>query len=112
MVLIMSFSEITPTVQKRILKAFIDLAILRALTSQIMTGYGINGFFSQKLGITASPSMVYASLSAMERKGWIKCVRNRNGRAYGLTDKGKEIIDKMPNISKDIQAFVRILLSS
>lgn len=112
MVLIVIFSEINPTVQKRTLKAFIDLAILRALTRQTMTGYGINGFFTQKLGLTASPSMIYVSLSAMERQGWIKCARNRNGRAYGLTDKGKKIIDKMPNIAEDIQTFVRILLRS
>lgn len=112
MVLIVIFSEINPTVQRRTLKAFIDLAILRVLTRQAMTGYGINGFFTQKLGITAGPSMIYASLSAMERKGWIRCVKNRNGRAYGLTDKGQEVIDKMPDIAKDIQAFVRILLIS
>ena len=96
----MTFSEIEPTVQKRTLKAFIDLAILRALTTQAMTGHGINGFFTQKLGVTASPSMIYACLSAMERKGWIKCVRNRNGRAYSPTEQGREIVKNLPNIAE------------
>lgn len=102
--------EIKPTVQKRILEATIDLAILKALASQAMTGYGISGYFSRKFGITVSPSMVYNNLASMERKGWIRCVRNRNGRAYSLAQQGQAIATNMPAIAEEIHCFTRILL--
>jgi DNA-binding PadR family transcriptional regulator len=77
-----------------------------------MTGYGINGFFAEKLGITASPSMIYACLSGVERKGWIKCIRNRNGRTYSLTEKGQEIVNNLPAIAEQIHLSVRTLLKT
>jgi len=80
-----------PTVQKRIFKAFSDLAILVALRDQAMTGYGINNYFMKRVGDVASPSTVYSSLASLERRGWIKCVRDRSGRAYGLTEAGIKI---------------------
>jgi DNA-binding PadR family transcriptional regulator len=102
--------ELKPTVQERILKAFLDLAILVALTNKAMTGYGLNGHFVKKVGITVSPSMIYSNLAAMERKAWIKCVRNRNGRAYSLTDKGQQIADNMPAIAEEICNSIKTLL--
>ena len=102
--------EIKPTVQERILKATIDLAILRALDIQAMTGYGILRYFSKKIRITVSNTMVYNSLTTMERKGWIKCVRNRRGRAYGPTDRGREVLNKLPKISEELQRHMRLLL--
>jgi DNA-binding PadR family transcriptional regulator len=102
--------EIKPTVEERILKATIDLAILKALTSQAMTGYATVGYFTKKIGITATTTMVYNSLTSMERKGWIKCVSNRRGRSYSLTEQGREIVTKLPSISEEIQRFTRILL--
>jgi len=102
-------SELKPTIQKRSLKAFIDLAILCALTNQPMTGYGINVLFMKRFGIMVSPSMIYTSLAFMERKGWIKCVSNRKGRAYSLTDKGQEIPDNIDGIAEEIRHFTKSL---
>ena len=104
--------ELKPTLQRRSLKAFLDLAILCALTNQPITAYGINILFMNKLGIMVSPSMIYANLSAMERKGWIKCVRNRTGRAYSLTEQGKEIADNMNSISEESCHIIKIMLKT
>lgn len=98
--------------QKRILEAFLDLIILRALANQAMTGYGVNGFFMKNFGIMASPSTVYSNLAAMERKGWIKCVRNRNGRVYDLTRQGQEIVDNLPSIAAEIHALIKTMLGN
>jgi DNA-binding PadR family transcriptional regulator len=108
MVLILR-SELKPTIQKRSLKAFIDLAILCALTNQPMTGYGINVLFMNRFGIMVSPSMIYVTLVSLERKGWIKCVRNRNGRVYSLTDRGQEIADNLKDIAEEIRSFTTTL---
>jgi DNA-binding PadR family transcriptional regulator len=104
--------EIKPTVQKRILEAFIDIAILRALRDQALTGYGINGFFMKNFGATVSPSAVYTNLTAMERKGWIKCVRNSRGRAYDLTQQGQKIVDNMSSIAAETHAFTKKVLGN
>lgn len=97
--------ELKPTIQKRSLKAFLDLAILCALTNEPLTGYGINALFMSTFGFMVSPSMIYANLFTMERKGWIKCVRNKAGRIYILTDQGKEIADNINGITEQIRSF-------
>ena len=49
--------------------------------------------------------MIYASLSSMERKGLIECVRNRAGRAYVLTEQGKEIAENINGLTDQIRTF-------
>ncbi len=102
--------EEKPTVQKRIFIAFSDLAILVALKNRVMTGYGINNYFMKRVGDEASPSTVYSSLASLERKGWIKCVRNRSGRAYCLTEEGRKISDNMDHTVEEIKRFIDKLL--
>jgi DNA-binding PadR family transcriptional regulator len=104
--------ELKSTLQERSLKAFLDLAILCALTEYPMTGYEINRLFLKKHRIFIGPSTIYSKLSSMERKGWIKCVRNRAGRVCSLTEKGRQIAADMAGIAKEIQFFIRTMLKS
>lgn len=101
-----------PAVQRRVFKAFADLAILAALKDQAMTGYGINNYFMKKVGDEANPSTVYACLSLLERKGWIKRVRSRRGRAYGLTEEGAKIANNMPDTLEEAKRFMDKLLKT
>ena len=102
--------KLQPSVQERSLKAFLDLAILCALVDKAMTGYEINRFLTKKFGIIIGPNTIYSKLTSIERKGWTKSVQNRAGRAYSLTEKGKEITDNMNDISEEIQLFVKTML--
>jgi len=95
---------------KRIFIAISDLAILVALNNQTMTAYEVNKYLTKRVGEDASPSTVYSAIAAMERKAWIRCVRNKRGRAYCLTDEGKKIIGDMDNIVQEINRFVSKLL--
>jgi DNA-binding PadR family transcriptional regulator len=106
-----NLKEEETTVHKRIFIAFSDLAVLIALKNQTLTGYGVNKYFLKKVGYTASPSTVYTTLVAIERKDWIKCVRNKSGRAYNLTDEGRKIVDNMDNIVRENKRFIDKLLS-
>ena len=99
-----------PTVQKRIFKSFSDLAILVALKKQPFTGYGINNFFMKKVGDIASPSTIYSSLSSLERKRLIECVRDRSGRLYALTEEGRKIAEDMLRTLEEINRFLDRLL--
>ena len=102
--------ELKPIVQERSLKAFLDLAILCALTEQPITGYEINRLFLKKYRIFVAPSTVYAKLASIERKGWIECVNNCPGKVYGLTERGRRITLKMTDITREIHSFIRIML--
>jgi len=102
--------ELESTVQERSLKAFLDLAILCALTEHPMTGYEINHLFLKKHQIFVSPSTIYSKLASIERKGLIECVKNGAGRVYGLTAKGRSIVANMPDINREIQSFLKNML--
>ena len=66
----------------------------------------------KRVGDEASPSTVYSSLALLERKGWIKCVRNRSGRAYDLTREGREIACNMDNTVEETKRFIDKLLKT
>lgn len=100
------------SIQRRIFISFSDLAILVALKNQSLTGYGINNYFLKKVGDAASPSTVYSSLAALERKGWIECIAERRGRVYSLTTSGRQVVDKMDATAEDIKLFMDKLLKS
>jgi len=100
-----------PTVHKRIFIAFSDLAIIVALKNQSITGYGINKYLMRKIGDTASPSTIYSTLATIERKSLIKCVRNKGGRAYSLTDAGTKIVDSISKIVEESKRFIDKLLT-
>ena len=104
--------ELKPTMQERSLKAFLDLAILCALTDHPMTGYEINRLFLKKHRIFIDPSTIYSKLATMEREAWIKCVRNRAGRVCGLTEKGRKITADATGITREIQYFIKTILKS
>ena len=103
--------ELKPTLQERSLRAFLDLAILCVLAEHPMTGYEINRIFLKKHRIYVGPSTIYSKLASIERKGWIECVKNGAGRVYGLTEQGKNMAANMPNMTREIQSFMRILLN-
>ncbi|MBN1357696.1 PadR family transcriptional regulator [Candidatus Bathyarchaeota archaeon] len=102
--------ELKPTVQERSLKAFLDLAILCALTEHPMTGYEINRLFLKKHRVFVSHSTIYSKLTSLERKSWIECVKNSTGRVYGLTEKGKEAVADMADITREIQTALKLIL--
>jgi DNA-binding PadR family transcriptional regulator len=104
--------ELKPSIKERILKAFMDLIILRALKKQPMTAYEINHHFLKEFGTQASPSTIYRTLTAMERNRWIKCVRNRHGKAYAPTEKGQETLNKITSITAEIQTSIKTLLGT
>jgi DNA-binding PadR family transcriptional regulator len=94
--------ELKPTVQERTLKAFLDLAILCALTEHPMTGYEINRLFLKKNRAFVSPGTIYSKLASMERKSWIKRAKDGTGKVYELTETGRRITAKMEDTTREI----------
>jgi hypothetical protein len=102
--------DLRPTIRERLLKAFLDLAVLCVLMNRPTTCYEINKFFIKEYSIMQAPSTIYSTLNSMEKKGWVKCVQSKHGRIYSLTEQGRKIIKDMPNKVTEINKFVPILL--
>ena len=101
-----------PNVKEKCIKAFLDLAILWRLRSNPMTGYAITTFLVRELGTPISVGKVYNILYSMELNGLIKCVWNKPGRVYSLTERGRKIAENNPETAKEIEAFLETLLYS
>ena len=98
------------SIQERILRAFLDLVILRMLLHQSMTAYEIDNAILKKFGVKRSPNVVYTRLATMERKGLISCAHSKHGRVYSITDKGRKRAGNIPSIVEEIQRSAPILL--
>jgi DNA-binding PadR family transcriptional regulator len=97
-------------VREKILKAFLDMAILARLEDKPVNGYKITVFFLKKFGTTISTSAVYSTLYAMERNGLVKGRYSKRSRVYELTEKGKETLEDTRNSLEELQAFIKTLL--
>jgi DNA-binding PadR family transcriptional regulator len=102
--------KLKPSIKERSIKAFLDLAIIYALTNESMTGYEINIYFVEKFKILVGPSIIYSKLLIMERKGWIKSTQNRTARRYTLTNQGQEIAKNLNNLAQEIQEYTKLFL--
>lgn len=98
--------------KERILKAFLDLEILRLLADQPVTAYQLGNIIVKEFGIIIAPNTVYNKVHAMETDGWVKRFRNRTGKAFTLTEQGQEIVSNLPAISDQVQQTVRSMLKS
>lgn len=98
------------SIQERILRAFLDLVILRMLLHQPMTAYEIDNALLKKFGVKRSPNVVYTRLATMELKGLISCARANHGRIYSITDKGRKTAGTIPSMVEEIQKSAPILL--
>lgn len=103
--------ELEPDIKEKSVKAFLDLAILCRLSYKPLSGYQITCILIRETGIPISPSVIYHALYSMEINGLIKCLRKKPGRYYIPTERGKDTIETMGETQKEIQVFLRILLS-
>jgi DNA-binding PadR family transcriptional regulator len=98
--------------RERIVRAFLDVAILARLEGEPLNGYDLTNFFIKKFGAVISTSTVYSTLYSMERNGLINGRYDRRSRVYELTEKGKKKLEHIRNMLYQIQALVKKLLAS
>jgi DNA-binding PadR family transcriptional regulator len=103
--------EALKELHKRILKAFMDMAILaKMIEGNPVSGYDITAFFHRKFGTLVSSGTVYSVLYSMERDGLVEGVWNQRKRVYRLTEKGEKTIKNVLGSVGEIQSFIKILL--
>jgi DNA-binding PadR family transcriptional regulator len=95
---------------KRMMRGFMDLAILCRLEQRPMTGYRISVILVHEFGVNISPDTIYHAIYKLERKGLIKCIREKPGRVYTLTQRGKEITQTITYSINESQKIIKQLL--
>jgi DNA-binding PadR family transcriptional regulator len=98
---------------KRLVRALLDTLILMELRNRPMSANEVFFFLHEKFDVWISAGTVYSCMYSMERDGLIKGTlvsKNRRGRIYTLTDKGKETINAVLNANKQIQHWILSVL--
>ena len=96
--------------RERILRSFLDIAILARLEDKPVNGYGLTVVFMKDFGVIMSTSTVYSTLYSMERNGLIKCKHSWRGKVYELTEKGKKTLKDSRNKLVETQSFIKNLI--
>ncbi len=97
---------------KRILKAFMDVAILMKMMKEApLSGYDVISYFHSRFGFYVSPGSVYSSIYQMEREGLIESQRSSRKRVYTITEKGREMVNEARNAMNETNSFFKMLLS-
>ena len=96
---------------RRLIRSFLDVIILRALTSRPMSGVDFIVFISKRFDTVISPGTVYSTLYSMERQGLIEGGQLERKRVYTLTPKGKETINTVSKTKEKILSALANALS-
>jgi len=104
--------KLEPSVQERILRAFLDIVILRMLVQQQMTAYEIDNAILKKFGGKRSPNVIYTKLASLERENLVKCSKSKFGRVYSITEDGKRLAKDTPNLVIEIQSLIPLILET
>ena len=102
--------EILEEMHKRIVKSFLDLAIMtKLMEGKPLSGYDLLTFFQRKFDIILSPGTVYSALYYMERDQLANSVGTKRKRVYTLTEKGEKTIKSILNRVEEFQGFFKEL---
>jgi len=97
-------------VREKVLRAFLTEVILGLLSHHHATGYEIVDSIAKEFGIRIGPNVIYTKLASMERSKLIACLQHSRKRTYSLTEKGRKMLEAMPETINEIQRSVLLLL--
>jgi DNA-binding PadR family transcriptional regulator len=94
----MSLTEISPLraikdIEDQIIKKLLDIIVLKALSKQPLSGYGIITLVHREYGVLLGAGMVYNLLRSLKKRHIIKAQRIKRARCYVLDKKGGEILE-------------------
>lgn len=98
--------------KQKILKAFLDIAILNEMTH--MTAVSIPGTiesFVKKHAIYISSGTVYPIFERLEKQGYVIKLPNRITRLYSITTEGKNMLENVQENIGELQYFLHELIS-
>ena len=104
-------TQMAEELRRRVIKNFMDLIVLAELKNSPLSGYDIIHLVHKRHDILVSSGTIYSLLYSMERNGLIKGVQNERKRVYTLTEKAEQNITVITKANKEMQSFLRNVLS-
>jgi len=105
--------EISKEMHERIVKGFLDMAIMAKLMyDNPVSGYDVLRFVHKKFGTLLSSGTVYSVLYSMERDGLIRGIQSKKKRVYKLTDKGEKAIKTALSLIEEMQNTFKLLIGN
>jgi len=90
---------------QRITRNLLDIQLLRLINMEPMWGYKIKKQIETQYGVRLRHGALYPLLNKLEREGFLKSKKQRQGgrtrRTYVITEKGKSYIETYHNILKE-----------
>jgi DNA-binding PadR family transcriptional regulator len=80
-------------IEDQIIKKHLYFIILKALSKEPMSGYGIIVFVHREYGVLLGAGMVYNLLHSLEKRHIIKSKPVKRAKCYVLDKKGEEILE-------------------
>jgi DNA-binding PadR family transcriptional regulator len=99
----LNMSKLEPTIEERLVRAFLDVLILQTISRKPMTGYELDNYILKKLKLDIGPNVIYTKLSSLERQNLITCTSYGRGRIYMLTKSGASMVGELGHIVEEIQ---------
>jgi DNA-binding PadR family transcriptional regulator len=99
--------------KSKILKTFLDIAILNEMTQ--MSAVSVPAtieFFVKKYFIYITPGTVYPVFNRLERQGYIVKLPNRLTRLYSITIDGKNMLENVQQNIDELQFFLLELVKT
>jgi len=101
-------TEVTRTLERRVLTDFMDLLILSIMynSSSSIGGYDVIRYLHKHFHFLPSPGTVYSNIYALEREGLIEVKTMRRRRTYTLTEKGRKYFQKILSCKSHIEKIL------
>jgi len=97
--------------RERLVKSFMHVIVLEELGKGNPLGAGdIRALIYKRFHILIAPGTIYSLLYSMERNGSIEGMMTEKKRVYRLTEKGKEKLENISEISDKILSFIKSIL--
>jgi DNA-binding PadR family transcriptional regulator len=96
------------------IKGHLKIIVLKLLYKEDLTGYGLINQIKQKTGFwKPSPGSMYPLMNELHEKGLVGVKKVRNQKVYSITNKGKEVFDRLKSerekAIENIKQHIRIL---
>jgi len=97
----------------KILKAFLDIAILNEMTRRsAMSAPSIIEFFVKKYVVCVSPGTLYPLFERLEKQGYIARLPNRLTRLYSITTAGRNMLQNIQQNVNELEYFLLELVKT
>lgn len=97
--------------RERIFREFLDVIILRELENDhALCGNEIRTLIHKRFRVLVSSGSIYSRMDYLERNGLIEGIVTSTKRAYRLTEKGRDALEKISESSDMIALFTKSIL--